>query len=392
MERSASKISNAQVPKLTAMALGKCLLCHIPQSDETLEGMIRFVTYPPSHTTDAGFQVLCANTIAPVVISANNMTDYEIINKADLKNNYGTGSEVMDALSRCRSLFSRVGKEWNDSSIQEKEYFLVKEFERHLKIVQDLFILVEKKDSSMSKHKVRKASELSPKPELNNHPSTIYPTDESDNDSNQNIVSEINLSRRNIENMIYCNTSPENGTLTQRKPSGVKRKSSGMSPGRSLINQNAWNKRYEELVDFAKSKGHAQVPYSFTPNAPLGIWVSTQRSNYNKLMKGVPSSMTEDKIRLLKKIGFKWDGSHRPWEKSYEFLVKFTKEYGHAQVPAKFRKNPNLANWVLEQRKHYKQFLKEEPSSMTESRIELLNKVGFEWDPLLHPWEKQSSK
>eukprot|EP00592_Proboscia_alata_P016946 CAMPEP_0194395678 /NCGR_PEP_ID=MMETSP0174-20130528/124557_1 /TAXON_ID=216777 /ORGANISM="Proboscia alata, Strain PI-D3" /LENGTH=215 /DNA_ID=CAMNT_0039191641 /DNA_START=307 /DNA_END=951 /DNA_ORIENTATION=- len=215
------------------------------------------------------------------------MTDYEIINKIDLTNKYGTGNEIMEALSRCRSLFSRVGKEWNesnneqkeyflvkgnDSSIEQKEYFLVKEFERHLKIVQDLFILVEKKDSSMSKHKVRKASELSPKPELNNHPSTIYPTDESDNDSNQNIVSEINLSRRNIENMIYCNTSPENGTLTQRKPSGVKRKSSGMSPGRSLINQNAWNKRYEELVDFAKSKGHAQVPYSFTPNAPLGIW------------------------------------------------------------------------------------------------------------------------
>ena len=105
--------------------------------------------------------------IASLVISANNMTDYEIINKADLKNEYGTGSDVLYALSRCRSLFSRVGKEWNESNCDEKEYFLFKEFERHLKLVQNLCCRTDNQDfTSASNQTVRK----SPRTKLNDKP------------------------------------------------------------------------------------------------------------------------------------------------------------------------------------------------------------------------------
>eukprot|EP00592_Proboscia_alata_P015013 CAMPEP_0194397160 /NCGR_PEP_ID=MMETSP0174-20130528/125392_1 /TAXON_ID=216777 /ORGANISM="Proboscia alata, Strain PI-D3" /LENGTH=1054 /DNA_ID=CAMNT_0039193311 /DNA_START=335 /DNA_END=3496 /DNA_ORIENTATION=- len=381
------------------MALGKCLLCHIPQSDETLEGMIRFVKYPPSHTTDAGFQVLCANTIAPVVISANNMTDYEIINKADLKNNYGTGSEVMDALSRCRSLFSRVGKEWNDSSIQEKEYFLVKEFERHLKMVQDSGICG--KDSSIQekeyflvkeferhlkmvqdsgicgknqdsastlKRKVRDACELLPKFELNYQPCGKKVKMESDSAGLPNIHSSENDSQtQHHQSTYYTNSSSER-----------------------LSNQDRWDQHYKALVSYVEKSGHARVPYRFTQNPSLGHWVNGQRMNYKKFLNdSSSSSMTKDQIDLFNEVGFEWDLSPQTWEERYEQLVKFVKENGHAQVPNTFPQNRPLGHWVTKQRTNYKKFQKGIPSIITKDHIDLLNKVGFEWASCAEKyWEK----
>ena len=102
MENLESTISSSPGPKDAATtALGKCLLCHVPQSDETLEGMVRFVTYPSNHTPDGDVRVLRAEDITPLVISANNMTNYKIINKSDLKNKNGTSKNIMDALSYC---------------------------------------------------------------------------------------------------------------------------------------------------------------------------------------------------------------------------------------------------------------------------------------------------
>jgi len=99
------------------------------------------------------------------------MNGYEIINRVDLKKKYGTGSDIIDALSRCRSFFSRVGKEWNENNKAEKHYFLMNEFEKHLMIIQDSHILTKRQDStSENKNRSSKASKLSPTPEVNNQP------------------------------------------------------------------------------------------------------------------------------------------------------------------------------------------------------------------------------
>jgi len=82
----------------------------------------------------------------------------------------------------------------------------------------------------------------------------------------------------------------------------------------------------------------------------------------------------------LNKVGFDWGGKSIPWERTYEDLVGFVKEFGHARVPHGFPENPSLGNWVNNQRKSYKMFLKGDTSSrMTEGRVGLLNTVGFEW-------------
>eukprot|EP00593_Proboscia_inermis_P011165 CAMPEP_0171305154 /NCGR_PEP_ID=MMETSP0816-20121228/14943_1 /TAXON_ID=420281 /ORGANISM="Proboscia inermis, Strain CCAP1064/1" /LENGTH=102 /DNA_ID=CAMNT_0011785751 /DNA_START=43 /DNA_END=351 /DNA_ORIENTATION=- len=94
--------------------------------------------------------------------------------------------------------------------------------------------------------------------------------------------------------------------------------------------------------------------------------------------------MTEDRIQLLNKLGFEWEFRHnpKPWDISYEELVCFVKEFGHARVPQQFPKNPSLGKWVRTQRQNYEKVLKGGSSSnITEDRIQLLNKIGFEWVP-----------
>jgi len=230
MEMSESKLSATRVPEAAAKAtatIGKHLLCDIPQSDETLEGMIRFVTYPPNHATDTGNKVLLADTIAPLVISANNVTNFEIINKTDLTNKYGTSRIVMDALSRCRSIFSRVGIEWFDTNRDEKDFFLVKEFERHLKMVQNSHIHAEIRGSTCAIiQRVKEASELSPRPESNDEPLKKKA---------KNILTTVTIPNSGILN---CVPSPESTSLKQDNESSHNSNSFGglkkITPGTEL--------------------------------------------------------------------------------------------------------------------------------------------------------------
>ena len=62
----------------------------------------------------------------------------------------------------------------------------------------------------------------------------------------------------------------------------------------------------EELLAYHKQHGNSHVPTKYKENTALGRWVSTQRSEYNKYRKGSKSSMTQDKITQLEKVGFAW--------------------------------------------------------------------------------------
>ena len=91
--------------------------------------------------------------------------------------------------------------------------------------------------------------------------------------------------------------------------------------------------------------------------------------------------MTADRIQLLNKIGFEWECHHnQPWDILYKELVSFVKEFDHARVPRKFPLNASLGTWVATQRQGYKKYLKGDVSTkMTADRIQLLNKISFEW-------------
>jgi len=144
----------------------------------------------------------------------------------------------------------------------------------------------------------------------------------------------------------------------------------------------SWDDRYEELVIYAKEFGNARVPTKFPANQPLGNWVNKQRSNYKKFLNGnALSGITKEQIQLLDNIGFEWSViSAVSWYDRYEELVIYAKEFGNARVPSRFPENPGLGTWVIVQRRRYKKKLIGNTSCGIQTRIQLLNNIGFEWN------------
>ena len=71
----------------------------------------------------------------------------------------------------------------------------------------------------------------------------------------------------------------------------------------------SWNALLEQLTEFKVQLGHCLVPYKYSANPELGRWVSKQRYFMKLYQEGKPSSMTEERIRVLESIGFDWSAS-----------------------------------------------------------------------------------
>ena len=139
-----------------------------------------------------------------------------------------------------------------------------------------------------------------------------------------------------------------------------------------------WQQRYSELVEFSKHTGHCNVPQKYFPNHELGIWVSIQRREYKKSRSGKPSLLTPYQIESLEKLGFQWSLKNindAIWQQRYKELVDFKKNNGHCNVPHRYLPNKALGVWVSTQRREYRK----KSSCLTVSRIESLEKLGFQW-------------
>ncbi len=83
--------------------------------------------------------------------------------------------------------------------------------------------------------------------------------------------------------------------------------------------------RSQELVEYKKEHGDTIVPRSYHNNAQLATWVSTQRKEYNRKLKGEASLMTDERIEELNKIGFVWDPLDDAWNERFQQLVEYRK-------------------------------------------------------------------
>jgi hypothetical protein len=146
-----------------------------------------------------------------------------------------------------------------------------------------------------------------------------------------------------------------------------------------------WEDRLNELADFRKIHGHCNVPYNYSENTKLGRWVGHQRNQYRFHLEGKTSSMTLSRIQELESLGFEWRGmrglrlSIVPWEDRLNELADFRKIHGHCNVPYNYSENTKLGRWVGTQGKQYRFHLKGKKSQMTLSRIQELERLGFEW-------------
>ena len=71
-----------------------------------------------------------------------------------------------------------------------------------------------------------------------------------------------------------------------------------------------WLEMYDKLIEYKEEHHHCNVPYMYgdKDHKQLGLWVSTQRSQYRNKQEGKQSSMTNEpeRIEMLEVIGFVW--------------------------------------------------------------------------------------
>lgn len=141
-----------------------------------------------------------------------------------------------------------------------------------------------------------------------------------------------------------------------------------------------WNMRFQELLEFRKENGHCFIPHNYSKNPSLGRWVKRQRYQYSLMKKGIKSSISKERIKMLDNAGFIWNSREVSWQERLKEVQSFRKKYGHGFIPFSFTPNPQLAIWAKCQRRQYKLYLQGKTAFISAERIEALEEVGFEWD------------
>ena len=151
--------------------------------------------------------------------------------------------------------------------------------------------------------------------------------------------------------------------------------------------QDAWNVMYDLAKKYYEHYGNLKIPRSFkTVNGyetdekgyKLGVWITTQKTNYNK------SILSEDRIKKLEKIGMMFENvNDDKWNKMYELAKKYYEHYDNLKIPKMFKtingyeideEGYNLGAWINTQRFSYKK------GTLFEDRIEKLEEIGMMWN------------
>ncbi len=148
-----------------------------------------------------------------------------------------------------------------------------------------------------------------------------------------------------------------------------------------------WKKKYKELAEFKKKfpeKG--KWPHAKLKNpkySELGKWVGYQRALYKN------NRLEKEKINLLKKINFDFQPMGDPsekWVKVYKSLTQYKKTHNKKEPPRiqpikrgiEWGYNRNdliLGDWC------YKQRRSKRLGNLTKEKIDLLDKINFDWKP-----------
>jgi len=150
--------------------------------------------------------------------------------------------------------------------------------------------------------------------------------------------------------------------------------------------KNQWNSNFDLLHQYKEGNGDCLVPRSYVIDGiALGIWVQTQRKEYQKLQDGKPSPMTQERINKLETLGFVWEPLKDQWNSNFELLRQYK---GDCLVPQNYQiDGVALGEWVTNQRQHYRKLQEVKSSVMTQERITKLEALGFVWEPLKDQWD-----
>eukprot|EP00956_Cyclotella_meneghiniana_P042132 scaffold248375_cov71-Cyclotella_meneghiniana.AAC.5 len=65
----------------------------------------------------------------------------------------------------------------------------------------------------------------------------------------------------------------------------------------------SWDARFEDLLEFKRRHGHANVPWQWKENISLAQWVNSQRKKYKDLNDGKRNNLSSEQIERLDSIG-----------------------------------------------------------------------------------------
>lgn len=148
---------------------------------------------------------------------------------------------------------------------------------------------------------------------------------------------------------------------------------------RALVSS-SWNERFRELIRFRDEHDHCFVPHKYPENPKLSQWVRKQRHQRKRKERGLHHTLSDERQDLLTNAGFIWDSHRAQWMERYQCLEAFQMVNGHCNVPSGFT-DSTLSNWVKNQRKQYRQRQAGVPTAMDDERMELLDSLGFNWNP-----------
>jgi hypothetical protein len=149
-----------------------------------------------------------------------------------------------------------------------------------------------------------------------------------------------------------------------------------------FTNPGLYSTNNEESTTMTTKRIRIVVDGKFLNNAPLPYFTTTNTTpeDYDDddklLSKRRRISSNSNKNQ---KVG---ERNHTLWNDRYDELSEYARHHnGDTNVPKKSSTSQALGTWVSTQRTQYKHFSANERSSITVERIELLNRIGFQWHP-----------
>ena len=163
----------------------------------------------------------------------------------------------------------------------------------------------------------------------------------------------------------------------------------------------SFDSHFAELAAFISENGHCNIPPGTSKCnsyrlVSLRNWCYKMRSTKRKmdLNQKTDRSLTEDEIRKLTTIGFKWHSQRKgkdTFASRFRELMQYKAKFGHCRIPTNRHDDEyrSLAMWCRKVRwsRRRTQHLSEEDGKdfkhgimLSEQKVKLLTDAGFSWE------------
>ena len=125
----------------------------------------------------------------------------------------------------------------------------------------------------------------------------------------------------------------------------------------AVDDKKSFDERILELRQYRAEYGTTLVPHKCSINPQLGVWIMNLRIQYRLYKENKQSTLNEERIALLDAEGMVWELKGDVWDKRLEELIEYKRLHGDCKVPARYASNPQLGQWVTNQRCVYRSII-----------------------------------